>query len=222
MCANVTGTFVGQCYSAPSKVLVTQAGTWIMALKDNVATTETTAVVRCTSCSESSQSWGAQVTVWTETGQPDEASYVQLLSGTIYGVIRDDDGDGYYETASTDDGQSWSATPTKIINSASGKPALTLYNGATQNLFLFMRLSNKVYYSRKPFGGSWSTPTQFSASQYCYASGIDMGTYAGYAICEGAYNTSDAIVFQQFNYLLHRDIAPASNDNSPVGLDRVA
>ena len=69
-------------------------------------------------------------------------------------------------------------------------------------------------------GNTWALINDYPVSRMDFLQDVagDMNVYGAYY---GAFSGS-GYFWGQFNYLLHRDLDPASNDNSPVGLDKAA
>lgn len=164
--------------------------------------------------SDSGLTWGGEKIVVSGNLGYNEASYVQLASGTIVGVLRRDGASkGYYLTTSTDNGATWSA-PTLIFGAgvadAPGGHSLTLTPAG--KIFMVGRFtgpagSNQTGYTySSDNGATWSTPTiyynigAYSYGSYIYGGGFYDSTTKSlmYAVAQGSFSAAE-MIFQQFS-----------------------
>jgi peptidoglycan hydrolase-like protein with peptidoglycan-binding domain len=162
--------------------------------------------------SDEGQTWSNETTVTTGSGF-DESNYVQLESGEIIGILRQDS-NGYWMATSTDNGATWS-TPTQILNSSvasnPSRPALVLSQGGTLLLvgrFIGPGSSSQTGYTYSTNeGATWSTPQiYFNIGTFSDGTDVyDQGFYdtttqtAMYVLGQGSFVSSAQMTFQQFS-----------------------
>lgn len=164
--------------------------------------------------------WGGEVTVTAAQAAGDtftESNFIQLGSGTIVGIIRNDNlttptRTGYWRTVSTNNGASWSV-PTQVIGQvvaqAPSRPAPVLMPDG--KIFLLTRFTNALDNNRTGYtwstdeGLTWATVSiYYTIGNYSYGQHISaQGFYDTvtstimYALGQGSFSLAQ-VNFQQF------------------------